>query len=128
MCNKSDSIWSLRIGFKRAIKYVSKTLRLNFLIGVFETIYHSKSCVLLLFTCSEEFNFSDGIYCSLHAVSTFVTVSLIYISPQQQAPWHNERVLVHAQILPDCSYNGIKYFVHAVEILPKKNFKFLQIT
>ena len=34
-CNKSDSIWTSRVGFNSAIKYTSKILRVNFLNGAF---------------------------------------------------------------------------------------------
>ena len=47
-----------------------------------------KWCIMLLFKCFEGFYFSDDMLCSLHLVSTSLTVFPIYFSPQLQTQFY----------------------------------------
>ena len=57
-----------------------KILRVDFLIGTLQMTDQLKWCNMLLFQCFEEFNFSDGMLCLFHLVSTFLIVSPIIVS------------------------------------------------
>ena len=85
-CNKSDSVWSFRVGFMVAIRYASNILHASFLFGTLQITFQLNIWVILSFKSLDGFDFSHGALCSLHLVSTIAIVSATYDSPQLHIP------------------------------------------
>ena len=76
-CNKSDSIWSLRVSFMISMKYASNMLRASFLCVALEMTFQLKVWLLFSIKCLNGLDLSRGVLCSLHLVSTVLIVSPI---------------------------------------------------
>lgn len=76
-CNKSDTIWSLRVSFMISMKYASNMLRASFLCVALEMTFQLKVWLLFSIKCLNGLDLSRGVLCSLHLVSTVLIVSPI---------------------------------------------------
>ena len=58
-----------------AMKYASNIVYASYLFGVLQITFQLKTWVIFSFKCLDEFDLSRNTLCSLHLISTFLTVS-----------------------------------------------------
>ena len=81
-CDKSESIWSFKLGFIVAMKYAFNILHTSLLLTKLQMTFQLKLWSILSLKCFTGFDLLLGLLYSIHLISTFLLVSPMYFSPQ----------------------------------------------